>query len=56
MTDPRASSTMTRVATALQIVFWSCAALLAYAQVGYPLLLAALARVKRPRSAPPCPS
>ena len=28
-------------------MFWSCVVLLAYAQVGYPLLLAALARVKR---------
>ncbi len=33
--------------TVLEIVFWSCVVLLAYAQVGYPLLLAALARVKR---------
>jgi cellulose synthase/poly-beta-1,6-N-acetylglucosamine synthase-like glycosyltransferase len=31
-----------------EIVFWSCVAVLAYAQVGYPLLLAALSRVKRP--------
>ncbi|MDX6678735.1 MAG: hypothetical protein QOE31_2787 [Solirubrobacteraceae bacterium] len=30
-----------------EIVFWSCVAVLAYAQVGYPLLLAALSRVKR---------
>jgi hypothetical protein len=39
------------VATALGIVFWSCVVVLAYAQVGYPLLLAALARVKRPPAA-----
>ncbi|HEY1539948.1 MAG TPA: glycosyltransferase family 2 protein [Solirubrobacteraceae bacterium] len=37
--------------TALGIVFWSCVVVLAYAQVGYPLLLAALARVKRPPAA-----
>ncbi len=29
------------------LVFWSCVALLAYAQLGYPLLLAALARGRR---------
>ena len=34
-----------------EIVFWLCVGLLAYAQVGYPLLLAALARMKRPGSA-----
>ncbi len=34
--------------TVFEVVFWSCIALLAYAQVGYPLLLAALARVRRP--------
>ncbi|HEV7806641.1 MAG TPA: glycosyltransferase family 2 protein [Solirubrobacteraceae bacterium] len=33
-----------------EIVFWSCVAVLAYAQVGYPLLLAALSRCKRPRA------
>jgi cellulose synthase/poly-beta-1,6-N-acetylglucosamine synthase-like glycosyltransferase len=39
---------------AWEIVFWLCVALLAYAQVGYPLLLAALARMRRSRpSAPP---
>ncbi len=42
---------MGAMATALEIVFWSCVVLLVYAQVGYPLLLAALARVKRPRPA-----
>ena len=45
---------MGAVTTVLEVVFWSCVVLLAYAQVGYPLLLAALARVKRPRRrAPP---
>ena len=38
--------------TVLEVVFWSCVILLAYAQVGYPLLLAVLARVKRPPAAP----
>jgi len=46
---------MSAVTTALEIVFWSCVALLAYAQVGYPLLLAALARARRPRVAPAAP-
>jgi cellulose synthase/poly-beta-1,6-N-acetylglucosamine synthase-like glycosyltransferase len=32
-----------------EIVFWSCVAVLAYAQAGYPLLLAALSRLGRPR-------
>ena len=36
-----------------EIVFWLCAGLLVYAQVGYPLLLAALARVRRGRAAAP---
>jgi len=40
------------VTTVLEVVFWSCVILLAYAQVGYPLLLAVLARVKRPPAAP----
>jgi cellulose synthase/poly-beta-1,6-N-acetylglucosamine synthase-like glycosyltransferase len=35
--------------TALEIAFWACAGLLVYAQVGYGLLLAALAAVWRPR-------
>jgi cellulose synthase/poly-beta-1,6-N-acetylglucosamine synthase-like glycosyltransferase len=42
---------MDAVTTPLEVVFWSCVILLAYAQVGYPLLLAALARVKRPAAA-----
>jgi len=37
------------VSTWLQILFWSCAVLLAYVQLGYPLLLAALARLRRAR-------
>jgi cellulose synthase/poly-beta-1,6-N-acetylglucosamine synthase-like glycosyltransferase len=44
---------MGAVTTVLEVVFWSCVVLLAYAQVGYPLLLAALARLKRPRAASP---
>ncbi len=32
-----------------EVVFWLCVALLVYAQVGYPLLLAALARMRRAR-------
>ncbi len=44
---------MGAVTTALEIVFWSCVVLLAYTQVGYPLLLAALARVRRERAAGP---
>ncbi|MBW3608004.1 MAG: glycosyltransferase family 2 protein [Actinobacteria bacterium] len=38
---------------AWEIVFWSCVALLGYAQVGYPLLLAALARMRRTRTPAP---
>jgi glycosyltransferase involved in cell wall biosynthesis len=39
--------------TALAIVFWVCVGLLAYTHVGYPVLLALLARVRRvPVSAP----
>ncbi|MEA2218910.1 MAG: hypothetical protein QOJ35_1536 [Solirubrobacteraceae bacterium] len=44
---------MGAVITAWEIVFWSCVVLLAYAQVGYPLLLAALARLRRPHPPPP---
>jgi cellulose synthase/poly-beta-1,6-N-acetylglucosamine synthase-like glycosyltransferase len=44
---------MGAVTTVLEVVFWSCVVLLAYAQVGYPLLLAALARLKRLRAASP---
>ena len=36
-----------------EIVFWLCVGLLAYAQLGYPLLLAALARTRRARPATP---
>jgi cellulose synthase/poly-beta-1,6-N-acetylglucosamine synthase-like glycosyltransferase len=36
-----------------EIVFWLCAALLAWAQVGYPLALAALARLRRRDGPPP---
>jgi cellulose synthase/poly-beta-1,6-N-acetylglucosamine synthase-like glycosyltransferase len=39
---------MGAVTALLEVVFWSCIALLVYAQVGYPLLLATLARLKRP--------
>jgi cellulose synthase/poly-beta-1,6-N-acetylglucosamine synthase-like glycosyltransferase len=33
--------------TALAIIFWACAGLLVYTHAGYPLLLAALARLRR---------
>jgi cellulose synthase/poly-beta-1,6-N-acetylglucosamine synthase-like glycosyltransferase len=36
---------------AWEIVFWLCVGLLVYAQAGYPLLLAALARTRRARPA-----
>jgi len=39
------------VATWWEIVFWACVVLLVYTQAGYPLLLAALARLKRPHGA-----
>jgi cellulose synthase/poly-beta-1,6-N-acetylglucosamine synthase-like glycosyltransferase len=39
---------MRRVRTALEIVFWSSAGLLAWTQVGYGLFIAALARVVAP--------
>jgi cellulose synthase/poly-beta-1,6-N-acetylglucosamine synthase-like glycosyltransferase len=39
--------------TALQIAFWACAGLLVYAQLGYGLLLAALAAARRERRVPP---
>ena len=42
-----------RVRLALKTVFLTSAGLLAYAQAGYPLALAALARVRRPRPEPP---
>jgi hypothetical protein len=41
---------------AWEIVFWLCVGLLAYAQLGYPLLLAALARLRRPRAAAAAPA
>ena len=37
--------------TALAIIFWVSVGLLAYTHVGYPLLLALLARVGRGRGA-----
>ena len=37
--------------TALEIAFWACAGLLVYAQVGYALLLAGIARLRRGWSA-----
>jgi cellulose synthase/poly-beta-1,6-N-acetylglucosamine synthase-like glycosyltransferase len=33
--------------TAVAVIFWLCAGLIVYAQLGYPLLLAALARLRR---------
>lgn len=36
---------------AWEVLFWLCVALLVYAQIGYPLVLAALARVRRARAA-----
>src|SRR5258705_3066723 len=38
--------------TALEVAFWACALLIVYAQVGYPLLLALLGRVRRARPVP----
>jgi len=35
---------------AWEVLFWFCVALLVYAQIGYPLVLAALARVRRGHS------
>jgi len=40
---------------AWEIVFWLCVALLVYAQIGYPLVLSALARMRRARPATPPP-
>jgi cellulose synthase/poly-beta-1,6-N-acetylglucosamine synthase-like glycosyltransferase len=40
---------------AWEVVFWLCAALLVYAQIGYPLVLAALARVRRAATLAPAP-
>ena len=51
--------------TAVAVVFWVAAGLLVYAQVGYPLLLELLARLRRGRrvaaaapdgAEPRCPS
>jgi cellulose synthase/poly-beta-1,6-N-acetylglucosamine synthase-like glycosyltransferase len=42
--------------TAVAIVFWVSVGLLLYAHVGYPLLLAALARTKRTRAGVPQPT
>ena len=41
---------------AWEIVFWLCAGLLVYAQLGYPLVLAALARLRRRRVVAPPPA
>jgi glycosyltransferase involved in cell wall biosynthesis len=41
--------------TALAIFFWICVGLLAYTHLGYPLLLAALARLRRTRIAATAP-
>src|SRR3954449_7533215 len=38
---------------ALAVVLWASLGLIAYAHVGYPLMLAALARLRRSRPAPP---
>jgi glycosyltransferase involved in cell wall biosynthesis len=43
------------VRTASRVAFWSAAGLIAYAQAGYPLLLAALARGRGGAAAPPVP-
>jgi cellulose synthase/poly-beta-1,6-N-acetylglucosamine synthase-like glycosyltransferase len=37
----------------VEVVFWVAVGLLVYAQVGYPLLLAVLGRLRRAREAPP---
>jgi cellulose synthase/poly-beta-1,6-N-acetylglucosamine synthase-like glycosyltransferase len=39
-----------------ELVFWVCLALLVYAQLGYPLLLAVLARLPRRKSSAPAPA
>jgi hypothetical protein len=38
--------------TGLEVAFWACALLIVYAQVGYPLLLALLGRLRRAHSVP----
>ncbi len=40
----------------VEVVFWACAGLLVYAQLGYPLLLAALARLRRRGTSPALPA
>jgi cellulose synthase/poly-beta-1,6-N-acetylglucosamine synthase-like glycosyltransferase len=53
-TDVRvAASRRMRGVTVVEVVFWVSAGLLAYAQVGYPVLLEVLGRVRRARSAIP---
>jgi cellulose synthase/poly-beta-1,6-N-acetylglucosamine synthase-like glycosyltransferase len=42
--------------TALEIAFWACAGLLVYAQLGYGVLLAGIARLRRGWSAPAEPA
>ena len=41
---------------AWEVVFWLCAGLLLYAQIGYPLVLAALARVRRAQASGSVPA
>jgi cellulose synthase/poly-beta-1,6-N-acetylglucosamine synthase-like glycosyltransferase len=41
---------------AWEILFWLCAVLLVYAQFGYPLVLAALGRLRHARAAVPAPA
>lgn len=41
--------------TVARVVFWGSLALLVYTQIGYPLLLALLARLRSPRAAVPAP-
>jgi cellulose synthase/poly-beta-1,6-N-acetylglucosamine synthase-like glycosyltransferase len=45
--------TIAAVRSALKVAFWSSAGLIAYAQAGYPLLLAALARGRHGSAPPP---
>jgi cellulose synthase/poly-beta-1,6-N-acetylglucosamine synthase-like glycosyltransferase len=53
-TDVRvAASRRMRGVTVVEVVFWVAAGLLVYAQVGYPVLLEVLGRVRRARSAIP---
>jgi cellulose synthase/poly-beta-1,6-N-acetylglucosamine synthase-like glycosyltransferase len=41
---------------AWEVLFWLCIVLLVYAQFGYPLVLAALGRLRRARAAAPAPA